>query len=89
MKIFEIRWRSGEKEWISAETNIHAIKQYCYITSFDVWDFEEADEIVELPKEEWSKYTVKNEDEEDILTFEEWMERNSSPDIIAGTMYDC
>jgi hypothetical protein len=88
MKIFEIRWSNGEKEWIAAESNLHAVRIYYSITGFNSFDFEEGDEIVELPKDKWATYTVKTEDEDEPMTFEKWMSENKYPDIIAGTMYD-
>lgn len=90
MKIFEINWESqGEKEWVSAETNIQALKVYCRITDMDLNDFEDSDSITEVPEEKWSEYTIRSEmDENNTTTFSEWMKNNRSPDIIAGTMYE-
>ena len=88
MKIFEIKWtKYDETEWVAADTNIEALKTYCEMTSMDLDDFDDADEIVELPKSKWGKYTVKTEDEGE-MTFKQWMKENSKPDIIAGTMYE-
>lgn len=89
MKIFEIRWESqGEKEWVAAYTNLHAIKVYCSITDMNIDDFDDDDEIVEVPKKDWSKYDVKQEGDDRVITFKQWMEENKKPDIIAGTMYE-
>lgn len=89
MKIFEIIWTSqGEKEWVAADTNMHALKIYCDITDMSITDFECDDEIVELPKRKWGKYTVKDEDAEEPITFKQWMKEHTRPDIIAGTMYE-
>lgn len=95
MKIYELRWSSSEKEWISGRTIIEALKTYLSITGTDIIDFDNEDEIVEVPREEWSKMTVRNNeyDENDTddfkeMTFEEWMKQNPVSDIIAGTMYD-
>lgn len=89
MKIFEIKWtKQGEIEWVSADTNIEALKKYCSITQMDINDFDDCDEIVELPKSKWGKYTVKEEDSEEPITFKQWMKENKHPDIIAGTMYE-
>lgn len=96
MKIFELRWTSqDEKEWVSGRTLIEALKTYLSITGTDIDDLEDEDEIVEVPKEDWSKmiirnanYSESNSDDFKEMTFEEWMKQNPSPDIIAGTMYD-
>lgn len=65
------------------------------VTGTDIVDLEDEDEIIEVPKEQWSKMTVINTeyDESDpndfeAMTFEEWMKQNPSSNIIAGTMYD-
>ena len=96
LKIFELKWSSqDEKEWIAAHTNIEAIKTYCSITSINLIDFEEDDEIIELPESEWDKMTIRNidydpQDGDDWMekTFAEYMQNQTEPDIIAGTMYD-
>jgi hypothetical protein len=89
MKIFEINWESqGEKEWIAADTNIEALKFYCRLTGMDIDDFDDEDSIIEIPKSKWTKYHVKEEDEEKSITFKRWMKENHTPDIIAGTMYE-
>lgn len=93
LKIFEIRYNTQtEKEWVAAHTNIEALKEYCSITSADLIDFDKSDEIVELPKDQWSKYTIRESlysGASDVkkITFEEWMVGKTSPDIIAGKMY--
>jgi hypothetical protein len=97
MKIFEIQWKSqDEKEWVAANTTIEALKVYCSITGMDLINFEDDDEIVEIPKEKWKEMTVFNwdydpenpEDNWKEKSFEQWMEEHSDPDIIAGTMYE-
>jgi hypothetical protein len=95
LKIFELRWNEqGEKEWVAAFTNIGALKSYCEITSTDLVDMDGADEIVEVPEEEWANMTIKNTDfdpddpdDKETQTFSEWMDGRTEPDIIAGTMY--
>jgi trehalose/maltose hydrolase-like predicted phosphorylase len=95
MKIYEFRWTSqNEKEWVSGRTAIEALKTYLEITDTSIIDLDDEDEIVEVPKEEWSKMTVLNTeydendpDDFEEMTFEEWMKQNPGSDIIAGTMY--
>ncbi len=96
MKVFELRWiAQDEKEWIAANTNIGALHAYFRITGTDFSDLDEDDEIVEIPKEEWSKITIRNSeydpnDPEDFesQTIEEFMKDCKSPDLICGTMYE-
>ena len=96
LKVFELRWnKTNEREWMCALTNIDAIKTYCSITSTDLFDMDDVDEIVEVPKEKWSEHTITNteydkNDPEDweSQTFEEYMRTATSADIIAGTMYE-
>ena len=96
MKIFELRWTSQqEKEWVSGRTMIEALKTYLLTTGIDIVELDDDDDIVEVPKEEWSKLIVRNteyneNDPDDVeeMTFEQWMEENQNPDVIAGTMYN-
>lgn len=96
MKVFELRWnKQDEKEWIAAHTNIEAIKTYLSITSTDIEDLDDEDEIVEIPKREWGKMTIHNADydpsdpdDAEFKTFKEYMKDCKKPDLIAGTMYD-
>jgi len=90
MKIFELKWnKQDEKEWIAAHTNIEAIKTYLSITSTDICDLDDEDEISEVHKDQWGKMTITNDDSElEPQTFEEYMKDCKHPDIIAGTMYE-
>ena len=95
MKIFEIQWTSqGEKEWVSGRTIIEALKTYLSVTGNDMSDMEDDDDIIEVPKEQWSLMTIRNtqydktdSDDFEEMTFEQWMKENTESDIIAGTMY--
>lgn len=83
MKIYEIRIQ-GEKVWVTGRTNIHAFCHYCSVTGEDLYDFEPIDEIIEIPEEKWSEFTITDSGQ----TFEEWIKENDEyPDIIAVTMY--
>ncbi|HPT69349.1 MAG TPA: hypothetical protein PKW50_04325 [Syntrophomonas sp.] len=93
MKVFEITWHDVEKEWIAAPSIIGAIKFYCSETSFDVSDFDDEDEIREVPKEEWETMKIKNTeydpndpDDKEEFTVAELMGPESC--LLAGTMYN-
>ncbi|MFW5830791.1 MAG: hypothetical protein ACOCVA_00980, partial [Prolixibacteraceae bacterium] len=65
------------------------------VTGTDLTDLEETDEIVEVPHEKWKEMEVRNIDYDKAdpndwhtKTFEEWMNENNKPDVIAGTMYE-
>lgn len=96
LKIFELRWaKMEEREWVAAHTNIEALKQYFSITSTDINDLDDEDEIVEVPKEKWAEMNIRNSDYDsndpddwETKTFEEYMKEQIGPDIIAGTMYE-
>jgi hypothetical protein len=93
LKIFELRWtKQEEKYWVCAKTNIQALMCYLNNCSMSLNDLDEADEIVEIPRNEWGNYKIKNMDYDgddwEYMTFEEWMEGRTEPDIIAGTMYE-
>ena len=94
-KIYEIQI-NGEKEWVCADTAIEALKAYSSITDITLTDFENDDDIVEVPKEKWSEMNivdteVEYDDETGcpvIMTFAEYMEKEAtSADIIATTNY--
>ena len=96
LKIFEIRHNKlDEKEWVAAETVIHALQFYCSLTSMDLVEFDKEDDIVEVPEEKWDEYKITNTeyDENDPddwkeMTFREFIKDSTTPEIIAGTMYD-
>ena len=94
-KIYEIQI-NGEKEWMCADTVIEALKAYCSITDTDLIDFDNDDDIVEVPKEKWHEMNIVDTDgdydEENgypiTMTFAEYMEKEAtSSDIIATTNY--
>lgn len=88
LKIFEITHENGEKEWCTGETNIDALAYYLTATECDLWEMRGA-KIVEIPKEKWEEYKLKDSDEEIEYSFQEWMDKygSGSPEIICGTMY--
>lgn len=96
LKVFELRWvKQGEKEWMCAHTNIEALRTYFNITDTDITDLDYEDEVIEVPKEKWAEIIINNSeyDESDPddwaqKTVEEYMKTATSPDIIAGTMYE-
>lgn len=99
MIIFEINHVSqGEKEWVAADTNIHALKTYCFITSTDLVDLDDDDIISEVPESKLDELKVVNTDFEESepedddnfreMTFRRWLELHNEPDIVAGTMYE-
>ena len=87
MKIYELQI-SGEKEWIAAETTIQAIIIYSKTTGNSLEDFEEEDEIIEIPESKWNNLTIKFPDEDrKETTFSEYMEDVVTPEYIASTVY--
>lgn len=95
LKVFELRYGVGEKEWLCAHTNIEALKTYASITGVSLIDLDEDDEIVEVPKEKWAELHIKNNDYDESdpedwshKSFEDYMKTQTIPDIIAGTMYE-
>ena len=95
MRIFEYQWTNeGEKEYIAANTVVEAIKTLLAVTDNSIYDLEDEDEIVEVPKEKWADMKIINmennpsdPDDKEELTFAEWMLKNPKPDVICGTMY--
>ncbi len=94
MKIFELRTNKGEREWISGNTIIEALKTYFSTTGMDINDLNDDDDIVEIPKEKWSEIIIINDeydktDPDDFkeITLEQWIKENPTSEIIAGNMY--
>jgi hypothetical protein len=89
LKVFEFRWDSqGEKDWVCAYTNLHAIQTYLWITDANVMDFGPGDEVVEIPKEKWPEMKITHSAKEgDFQTFENYMATQTTADIICGTTY--
>jgi hypothetical protein len=91
LKIYEIQWIDGGKEWVSEYTKFAALSRYLIATGLDIFDIADIADIVEVQKEHWQKYKVfnndKEDDESDEITFEEWMRENQSPGIICGDMF--
>lgn len=92
LKIFELKC-GGERIWVSGYTNIHALKVICSHESSDISDYEESDEIIEVPKDKWPEMTIRNSDynsndpeDWETKTFEEYMKDQKIPDIIATTL---
>lgn len=85
MKIFEINWSDGNKSWVSGKNVLQAIQTYCSINDFSITYFDDEDDIVELPKEEWSNYNVMDDEGKAEMNFAQWMEKNTESDIIAET----
>lgn len=94
MKIFEIIYNDGEKQWVAANTVIEALREVLSIESTDI---DLMEDVVELPQDKWDESTVTNSeyDENDkddwqVLTFREFMQKEvaSNPQIIAATFYD-
>jgi hypothetical protein len=94
LKIFEITHEDGEKEWVSGDTIIKALVVYLDTNDMVISEILDS-EIVELPKEKWSEYSVTNPDydkddpeDKESQTFEEYMKENAHPELICGTMYE-
>jgi hypothetical protein len=87
LKIFEITHEDGEKEWLTGYTNIGAIAFYVCQTECDLDELATA-EIIELPKDKWNEYFIKDEECLEGISFEKYMEDQRNQDIICGTMYD-
>lgn len=93
MNIYEFRTQ-GEKEWISAHTLIEAFQYYNQLSTLDIIDFNPEDDVILIPKEDWSNYSVTDPEFEEwddyegktSMTFADWMEQNPNcVDMIATT----
>jgi len=92
MKIFEIIYKDGEKQWVAASTNIEALQEVLSIESTDI---DLMAEIKELPEDKWDKWCVTNTeyDETDTedwesKTFREFLNQTDHAQIISATFYE-
>lgn len=97
MRIYEIKHADDEKDWIAVKgTNMEALRVYCECTECDLFDMD-GSEIREVPRDEWDKLFIRNEetiydededeDCEEMQSFTEWVKENPSGGMIASTMY--
>ena len=87
LKIFQITYNGGDKDWISAKTNIQALQVHSDFTGISLIEFATDDEIIEIPEKDWPKFIIKNEDGTDRESFSSFMARENKPDFIASTNY--
>jgi hypothetical protein len=92
MKIFELVYKDGEQQWVAANTNIEALEK---VLSIGDCDLSVMMEISELPEEKWDEYHVVNTDYDEAdpedwerVTFREFLNKISTPEIISATFYD-
>lgn len=96
LKIFELHLIDvDEKEWIAAETIIHALQTYESTTDVGLFELSSKDEIRELPVEEWPKHHVTNSDYDPddpndwkSMSFDEYMKSCTASCLICGTAYE-
>lgn len=88
LKVFEIK-SNGERIWICAYTNIAALKFWLNQTDETIHDYSDADEIIEVPEHKWPDYKIYKSDDETETTFDEYMKKQTTTDIICGTPFFC
>lgn len=74
---------NGENEFIAANTIFEAIKHYNSINGLEISDFENTDDIVLIPENEWSEYYITDEQGNKLQTFEEYMKTVISVELFA------
>ena len=94
MKIFEIIYKDGERQWVAASTNIEALET---VLSIEETDLSLMDEIKETSDTEYdTRYVLNNEcDESDKsdwreMSFRDYLakEVGKSASLIAATFYE-
>lgn len=93
-KLFELKY-NGEHEWISALTNIEALKTWSETTDCSLIELDDTDEIIEIPESQWASLTITNTDRDiddqddwETQTLEQYMKTVSFSQIIGGSAYD-
>lgn len=93
MRIFEVRYPSGNSDFACGRTNLEALNVYLINIGLGMRDVEDA-ELIELPQEKWEEYNVydseysEDDDTGDMTykSFAAWMKENgSTPGVIAVT----
>lgn len=87
MKIYQLTFSNGHKDWIAANSLIGALKVWCSETDNWFGDLDDNDEITELPESEWERFTVIMDEDGAVITFKQWMKENRHPAIICSTAY--
>lgn len=65
MKVFVIKWSSGNETFICSKTNIEALRLYYGEIGIDfMTDGYDEDSIEEIPAAEWHQYTITDDDNE-------------------------
>jgi hypothetical protein len=70
MKIYEITYNKGEKDYVSANTIIEALQEYTSSTFVSLDEMDKTDDIVEIPESEWEERRIsfsKDEFNEDDI----------------------
>lgn len=92
LRIFDIK-HDGETDTVCAKSNINALLTLYNMTDVDLIDYNETDEVVEVPKEEWSNRRIRyNEDgdsdkPEFFVTFEEYMATANCSEFMCSTVF--
>lgn len=57
LQIFELRWPSGDADWVVAANKAQALVLHNDFTGMDEWDMEGV-EITIIPENKWETYSV-------------------------------
>jgi hypothetical protein len=88
MKVFELKWHSGEIEWIAARTNIEALKCYTSTTEVDLVEMDDLDEIIEVSIGDYPNILFREDESiEYTISLDEKIKTIKTAELIGGTMY--
>jgi hypothetical protein len=77
-----------ETELISARTVFQALATYKKLTDWDIDDFDEHNDDIEIfPESEWEGYDMRSEYDNSIMSVKDWMEKNTESTLICSTAY--
>lgn len=91
LSIFDIE-HDGETDTICAKTNINALQTLSILTDIDLVQFDEKDEVIEVPKDQWSIRRIRfHEDGDDdkpefFVSFEEYMATATGPEFMCSSL---
>jgi hypothetical protein len=88
LKIFEVKLsKFEEREWLACYTNVQAIQMYCEDINNTIWEMDELDEVIEIPKNQWKDFKIEYPGKS-FITFEQFMDGVENPCIIRNALYE-
>lgn len=84
LRIYEMAYGdNGNRDWVAARSIIEALQVLVRTTSITLEELDYTDMVKEIPESMWAGFKIKDENDNVMMTFRDWMNVNNTPDIIA------